>query len=118
MSVEFVNRGFSTLHNPRPVYITLTDVDGKVSEQPSGADPRMGNHSSPATTSIARSCIQWTLRITLPATIRPGWYQIGLWMPDASQALRLDPRYAVRFANRDVPWWSDWRAGTGSTFWE
>jgi hypothetical protein len=47
-----------------------------------------------------------TLKMRLPATMKPGWYQIGLWLPDASQTLRLDPRYAVRVANRDVPWWS------------
>jgi hypothetical protein len=28
-------------------------------------------------------------------------------MPDASPSLRLDPRYAVRVANRDAVWWTD-----------
>jgi len=32
---------------------------------------------------------------------------VGLWMPDAYRRLRLDPRYAVRAANRDVLWWTD-----------
>ena len=33
--------------------------------------------------------------------------------PDAAESLRLDPRYAIRVANRDVPWWTDPRGHYG-----
>jgi hypothetical protein len=46
----------------------------------------------------------------LPAELAPGFYLLGLWLPDAAPALRLDPRYAIRLANRDTTWWTD-RAG-------
>ena len=35
----------------------------------------------------------------------PGEYLLGLWLPDAGESIRTDARYAVRVANRDVPWW-------------
>ena len=40
-------------------------------------------------------------------------YQLGLWMPDSYDSIRLEPRYAVRFANRNVPWWTDADGGYG-----
>jgi hypothetical protein len=40
-----------------------------------------------------------------PGGIAPGWYKVGLWLPDPHKRLRKDPRYAVRLANRDIPWW-------------
>ena len=43
----------------------------------------------------------------LPPGVAPGWHQLGLWMPDEAERLRPDPRYAVRVANRDAPWWID-----------
>ena len=49
----------------------------------------------------------------LPADIQSGWHQIGLWLPDTAESLRLDSRYAIRVANRDVPWWTDPRGNYG-----
>ena len=39
--------------------------------------------------------------------VRVPKYKIGLWMPDASESLAMDPRYAIRVANAGVPWWTD-----------
>lgn len=108
MNVELVNRGFSTLHNPRPVYLTLIDVDSKVWEQViAAADPRTWQPFKPGDDQYRPLRHTLTLKAKLPVTIRTGWRQIGLWMPDASPPLRLDARYAVRVANRDVLWWTD-----------
>ncbi len=107
-SVELINRGFSTLHNPRSVYITLVDVEGRVWEQiAADVDPRTWQPFAPGDDQFQPLRHTLTLRAELPATLGPGWYQIGLWMPDASPSLRLDPRYAVRVANRDSTWWTD-----------
>lgn len=108
VNVELINRGFSTLYNPRPVYITLIDLDGKVWEQAiSGVDPRNWQPFKPGDDQFRPLRHTLTLKAKLPATIRAGWHQVGLWMPDASSSLRLEPRYAVRVANRDVVWWTD-----------
>jgi hypothetical protein len=38
--------------------------------------------------------------------IENGEYMLGLWLPDADESIRMDSRYAVRTANRDVSWWT------------
>ena len=114
VEIDFVNRGFSTLHNRRPACLALVDVDGKVTELPvPESDPRQWQPFEPL--DEAYKPLVHKIRFTgrLPAAIQPGWYQIGLWMPDADARLRLDPRYAVRVANRDVPWWTDARGQYG-----
>jgi hypothetical protein len=108
VSVELINRGFATLHNPRPVRITLTDIDGKVWHEPvPGANPRTWQPFKPGDDQCRALVHTVALKMALPTGIKPGHYQVGLWLPDASQTLSLDPRYAVRVANRDVPWWTD-----------
>lgn len=108
VAIELINRGFSTLHNPRPVSVALIDVDGKVWEQVSAeVDPRAWQPCAPGDPEFRPLRHALTLRGKLPTTLRAGWYQVGLWMPDADPSLRLDPRYAVRVANRDVMWWTD-----------
>jgi hypothetical protein len=42
--------------------------------------------------------------IDLPPAFPAGAYQLGLWMPDGSDALMYNPQYAIRCANSDVPW--------------
>jgi hypothetical protein len=107
VKIELVNRGFSTLHNPRPVCLTLIDLDGKVWEQAMAADPRTWQPFKPGDDQYRPLLHTLTLKVRLPAATRKGWRQIGLWLPDASTRLRLDARYAVRVANRDVVWWTD-----------
>jgi Domain of unknown function (DUF4832) len=105
VEIELVNRGFSTLCNPRLVSLALMDRTGQVTELAvTGANPRRWQPFRPGDTEYKPIVhkISWTGH--LPANVQPGWYQIGLWLPDAAGSLRLDPRYAVRAANRDVPW--------------
>ena len=46
--IELINRGFSTLHSPRPVIVVLIDSDDRVFEFPaSEADPRMWQPFAP-----------------------------------------------------------------------
>ena len=42
----------------------------------------------------------------LPEAITPGKYRLGLWLPDPKPAIRLDPNFGVRVANRDADWWT------------
>lgn len=108
VDVELINRGFSTLHNPRPVSLVLMDRNGKVTELPATtADPRQWQPFRPDDSAYKPLLHKIAWSGPLPAGLPPGWYQIGLWLPDAAASLRLDPRYAVRVANRDVPWWTN-----------
>ncbi len=85
--VALINRGFSTLINPRTVYLALLNTQGKVA------------WTQPLDTNVRG----WQ---PLPQSLPAGSYIVGLWLPDASESIHDDARYAVRVANRDVPWWT------------
>jgi hypothetical protein len=46
--------------------------------------------------------------VSLLADLSPGEYILALWLPDPADALRNDPRYAIRFANENI-----WDATSG-----
>ena len=35
-----------------------------------------------------------------------GEYKLGLWIPDGSDRLKYNPRYAIRCANGNTTWWT------------
>jgi len=88
--------------------------DPKVTELPvPGADPRQWQPFRPGDGEFKPIVHHIAWRGTLPTGGPPGGQQIGLWLPDAAESLHRDPRYAVRVANRDAPWWTDMRGQYG-----
>ncbi|MGK3986529.1 DUF4832 domain-containing protein [Sorangium sp. So ce136] len=83
------NDGYARAYNPRPVHLVLQqgatrrfiEVD---------ADPRRW-----APGAESDLCLQ----AQIPADLPPGDYQLGLWLPDGSERLRDDPRYAIRLSS-------------------
>ena len=71
------------------------------------ADPRTWQPFAPEDAEYAPLVHTISLDLPLPADLPAGDYRVGLWLPDAAEGLRLDPRYAVRLANGDVLWWRD-----------
>ncbi|MBN1343535.1 MAG: DUF4832 domain-containing protein [Phycisphaerae bacterium] len=107
VKIDLVNRGFSVIHNPRPVILVLIDSQGRVSEwSTADADPRKWQPFAPGDPEYAPLTHEFTARGPVPIGLKPGTYRLGLWMPDAYESIRMDSRYAVRVANRDVPWWT------------
>ncbi len=114
IELDLINRGFGVPHNPRPVFLALVDAAGRAHALPiPGADPRRWQPFEPGDETLRPLMHRLRLKAGLPASVRPGWYQWGLWLPDAAARLRLDPRYAMRLANRDTPWWTDDRGQYG-----
>ncbi len=114
VEARLINRGFSTIHNPRPVYFTLIDTDGRVVEFPAkDTDPRKWQPHEPGDEDYEPLVHRIGIKFQLPDNLEPGWYQLGLWMPDSYESLRMDPRYAIRVANRNIPWWTDADRGYG-----
>ncbi len=105
--IRLVNRGFSTLHNPRPVFLVLINDANCVATFPVDAEPRTWQPYKPGDKKYAPLVHTIKADCALPERLQPGWYVLGLWLPDAYESLRMDPRYAVRTANGDVPWWTD-----------
>lgn len=93
------NVGFAPLYNERPAYIVLKSEDKEYRLQ-LDSDPRSWLPNGEIS-SVSE-------QITLPAGIEEGTYELFLYLPDASDKLADDPRFAVRFANSEV-----WDAETG-----
>ena len=103
--IRLVNRGFSTFHNPRPVLVALIARNGDVHTLQTSSDPRTWQPFAGGDSLYRPLEHAITLDATLPNDLAPGQYRVGLWLPDAAESLRLDPRYAVKVANGDVLWW-------------
>jgi len=107
VDIELINRGFSVLHNPRPVYFVLIAAGGQVVQvADTNADPRRWQPYDPDDPGYAPLTHAVSGTLTLAQDRPPGSYLLGLWLPDAADTIRQDARYAVRVANRDVPWWT------------
>ena len=90
------NTGCAPLYNERPAYIVLRNEKDTFRLQ-LASDPRRWAPNHALTT------IDETL--TLPDEVPAGTYNLYLYLPDASDKLAADPRYAVRFGNKNV--WDD-----------
>ena len=99
LNIRLSNDGFAAMYNPRPLYVVLLGSGNRYDFPVTNVDPRRW---------VAGQEHNIAVNLNLPATIPPGTYQIGLWLPDASNSLRNSPAYAVRFANTGV-----WDAATG-----
>lgn len=101
LSVELKirNTGFAPLYNERPAYIVLKNSSREYRLQ-LDSDPRSWLPNGVVTTINEQ--------LALPSTIEEGTYQLYIYLPDASDKLAGDARFAIRFANDGV-----WDASTG-----
>jgi hypothetical protein len=89
VTIQLTNGGFAAPFNARPVAITLTRGAARYVAELEGRDVR-GWRPGPITLAA---------RLRVPADAPAGDYELGLWLPDAAEALRDDARYAIRLAN-------------------
>lgn len=107
VSIELVNRGFAPTINPRPIYLVLLSNKGEV------------HVIAKASTDIRKiyPCLpddrkqlapKYKIKFDTKAfpVLPAGKYKIGVWMPDAYKSLQKDSRYSIRFANRDVEYFT------------
>jgi len=99
VDVTLHNEGFASMYNPRPVFMVLQSGSNRYEIPLTAIDPRLWSSGKDHTV---------VMNGTVPVNVPPGTYKLGLWLPDASAALRNNPAYAVRFANANV-----WEAATG-----
>ncbi len=115
IEVDLVNRGFSTFINPRPVYFVLIDRAGSVVHtQRTEANPRDWQPHAPDDPEFTPLTHTVKAHVTIPKGLPNGACMLGFWMPDASEHLQRDARYAVRAANRDVPRWTRHAKASGA----
>ncbi|MCR5050781.1 MAG: DUF4832 domain-containing protein [Paludibacteraceae bacterium] len=93
------NAGYAPLYNQRTAFIVFKN-GSYVDSARLGSDPRTWLPNG-SITKIEK-------QINVPANLPAGTYQLYLYLPDYSDKLRNDPRYAIRFANKNM-----WEESTG-----
>ena len=91
-------RGFATVFGEHPVYFVLTDDKGEVTEFPTEANPLDWQPFQPGDTTYTPLTHSVDLSLQLPGAVVPGKYKLGLWIPDGSERLKYNSRYAIRCA--------------------
>lgn len=105
LHLELINRGFATVFGNHKVYYVLIDKEGKVKEFPIDATPDdwyVSDWKNKEDVSLRHG-----IDAVIPAMngYRPGIYRLGLWIPDGSERLKYNARYAIRCANGNTTWW-------------
>ena len=104
-TVKLVNRGFASPINPRPVYLVLIGKDDVYTMARTETDVRKWYPCEPDDRKILSPLHTLQFETRSFPEVSLGNYKIGIWMPDNRESLRGDARYAIRVANREVPWW-------------
>lgn len=91
------NKGYASMYNKRPVKLVLRNKSGEYFVDL----PVNPQHLFTGTHNIKRS-------IVLPGNIKPGSYQLFLFMPDADEQLAKRSEYSVQLANENM-----WEERTG-----
>jgi hypothetical protein len=97
LTVNLNNTGFASMMNARPLYVVLQQANSIFLTRLE-LDPRTWQPGSSS----------FTAKIRLPSRMAEGGYNLALWLPDEAEALQMDPRYAVQFANEET-----WEEATG-----
>mgnify|MGYP005870607963 FL=1 len=105
LKLSLKNRGFATVFGEHPVYFVLIDDAGEVTEFPTDANPKNWQPFEPKDSTYTSLTHTVDVSLELPASLTAGTYKLGLWIPDGSERLRYNPRYAIHCANGDTDWW-------------
>ncbi|CAF3995864.1 unnamed protein product [Rotaria sp. Silwood2] len=100
-TLKLENTGFVAMHLKRSVNLILDN--GKRGHEQKRYETTLS--VDPRTWTPENGIIAIDRNLRIPANITEGIWQLFLAMPDASERLKHDPHYAVRFANEDV--WTD-----------
>lgn len=106
IDISLINRGFSTLFNEHPVYLVLIDPNGRVCN-PILTDAKVNDWQpyQPNDTSCTPLVHKISANLQVPKELVKGIYRLGLWIPDGSDNLKYNSRFAIRCANGDIDWW-------------
>jgi hypothetical protein len=93
-SFEVENTGFGELFNPRNVEIVLINNQTN-SEQVAtiSTDPRFWGAGEKNKVNV---------KLSIPGDLALGQYTLGFRLPDSAPSIHNDPRYAIRFANKNI----------------
>lgn len=105
VDLSLINRGFSTLFNEHSVYLVALNRQGEVLQvYPVDVDVHSWQPCHSTDTLYTPLVHHVKVDIPLPTSTVLSDYQLGLWIPDGSERLKYNPRFAIRCANGDVEW--------------
>jgi hypothetical protein len=99
IAANLINDGYASIIKKRPIYLVFDNGTDRYNIELTGIDVR---------TWISGPAVISHQTVKLPPNMKPGKYQLALWLPDGSANLQSRAEYAVRFANKEV-----WDAGKG-----
>ena len=101
LTITLRNRGWARLYQSRQLIASFVSPDGDTGFRGTvlGIDPRDWVASIPPGTTQTVA----TGSVAMPANLPPGVYRLALSLPDSSPRLANDPRFSIRFANRNRP---------------
>lgn len=106
IELTLINRGFSTLFNDHAVRLVLVNEQDEVcSETPVPAEVRNWQPYAPGDSSHTPLLHTLNARLSVPESLPAGTYRLGLWIPDGSESLMYNHRFAIRCANGNTRWW-------------
>lgn len=105
LSISLINRGFSTIYNEHPVYyVILNESDDVVYKYLTDVNVNTWQPHDPDNTEYTPLIHTFKATIVLPKELTNGKYRLGLWIPDGSEKLMYNSKYAIRCANGNVEW--------------
>ena len=104
LTLRLINRGFATVFGEHSVYFVLIDDKGGIAEFPTEANPVDWQPFELGDTQCTSLIHSVDASLKIQSTLLPGKYKLGLWIPDGSDRLKYDARYAIRCANGDTEW--------------
>ncbi|MDR2918602.1 MAG: DUF4832 domain-containing protein [Tannerella sp.] len=104
LEIELINRGFATVFGNHKLYVVLVDENEKVIEFPLEANLEDWQPHQPGDETYTPLLHKVEAKIDLPESLPSGTYKLGLWIPDGSDQLKYNNRYAIRCANGDIKW--------------
>lgn len=97
-NLTITNTGFSTVINPKEVYLVLVSGDNQVvKEMKLDVDPKTW---IPSTNEEPNQVALYTVKGNV-AVGMTGTYKVGIWMPEKVDNLKYNSTYAVKFASTD-----------------
>lgn len=106
--IDLTNTGFATVLNPKDVYLVLVSEDGNEVRELKKLDVNPKDWQPFDVEKKDYTAVTYTLQGTAAASGLTGKYKVGIWMPETSDALKYDSKYAVKFALSDfVSAWND-----------
>ena len=106
LDLSLINRGFSTLFNEHPVYFVLIDEQNRITEFLTETNVHNFQPYQPKDPECKPLLHTIKGQFIIPEHLKTGKYRLGLWIPDGSERLKYNNRYAIRCANGDTEWWS------------